>query len=157
MSEPALDSPHPNKCTATTSKGTRCKAWAVEGSHLCRGHSMSEEEKTALREAAYRAKRERRETRENAKEAAALGLRALLGQRLEARADRITSRMEALALSEDDSTALRGLELWMSRVYGKAVQPTQDVSTELPADVEALRAMSPEDRRALLRSMPPLS
>jgi vacuolar-type H+-ATPase subunit E/Vma4 len=118
---------------------------------------MTEEEKTALREASNRVRRERREARSKAEEAATLGIRGLMGARLEAEASALTERLRALALSEDDAIALRGIELWLSRVYGKAVQPTQEVSTDLPVDMDALRALSPDERRALLRSMPPIS
>ena len=41
----------------------------------------------------------------------------------------------------------------MSRVFGKAVQPTRDDTSEVPEDVERLRQMSPADRLALLHSM----
>ena len=82
-----------------------------------------------------------------------MGLKALMGARLEARAADLTARLERLALSSDDAIALRGIELWLSRVHGRAVQPTRDETPEVPADVEALRALSPEERRALLRSI----
>lgn len=112
---------------------------------------MTEEEKARLREAARRASRERREAREEAEEAARMGVKALMGQRLEARAAALTARLEALALSDDPQIALRGIQLWLERVYGRAVQPTADVTPELPASLEAYKTMSPEERRALLR------
>ncbi len=83
-----------------------------------------------------------------------MGLKALLGRELEREASALTARLRSLALSADDAIALRGIELWISRVHGKAVQPTSDVTPDLPADVEALRALSPDERRALLRAMP---
>ena len=110
-----------------------------------------------MRQRASEARRARAAARKDAVEASQMGLKALLGQRLEAEAEALTERLRDLALSTDDQIALRGIELWLSRVYGKAVQPTADVSTELPSDVEALRSMDPEERRALLRAMPPLS
>ena len=158
MSEiaPTPESPPSNRCSATTKGGTQCKAWSVGGSIYCRAHGMTEEERSDLRNAAIRARQARAKARSDAIEASQTGLRALMGQKLEAESVALTQRLRDLALSEDDSTALRGIELWLSRVYGKAIQPTQDVSTELPADVAAIRAMSPEERRAMLQSLPPM-
>lgn len=153
MMEPAPTLTPAPRCSHQTRGGKPCKAYALPGTDACRAHSMTEEEKTALREAAARAKRERREAREQAEEAHRMGLKALLGARLEERAEALTARLERLALSADDAIALRGIELWLSRVHGRAVQPTRDETPEVPADVEALRSLSPGERRALLRSL----
>lgn len=155
---PAQNSPQASpgsspQCSHLTREGKPCKGKVLPGRDVCRAHSMTEEEKAALREAAARARTERREAREHAEEAARKGLKALMGERLEERADALTARLEALALSPDDATALRGIELWLSRVHGRAVQPTRDETPDVPADVEALRSLSPEERRALLHAL----
>ena len=72
---------------------------------------------------------------------------------MEQKAEDVAAKMEALALHDDPAIALRGVELWLSRVYGKAVQPTQELQQDVPVDVEALQAMSTEERKALFRSL----
>ena len=114
---------------------------------------MTEEERAEFVRQGNAARTAQRKAREDAENAARMGLRGMLGARLEARADALTARLEGLALSQDDAIALRGIELWLSRVYGKAVQPTQELQTELPVDTDALEAMSTEERRALMRSL----
>jgi hypothetical protein len=115
---------------------------------------MSPDERAAMTRASAEARAARVEARKASEEAAQKGLKALLGERLEEKADAITERLQSLALSRDDATALRGIELWLSRVRGRAVQPTRDdTPIELPEDVQALRAMSPEERRALLHQL----
>lgn len=85
-----------------------------------------------------------------------MGLQALMGVRLEERADALTSRLERLALSTDDAIALRGIQLWLERVYGRAVQPTRDETDDVDPLVETLRSLSPEERRAMLGLAPSL-
>lgn len=115
---------------------------------------MSAEERAALTAASAAKRAERVEARTDAVEAARMGLRALMGARLEERADKIVTVLDGLLDSPDESIRLRAIEQWMSRVYGKAVQPTQDVPADMPTDLDQLRAMTPEERRALLRSLP---
>jgi hypothetical protein len=127
----------------------------VEGGLYCRGHSMTPEQLVEMRERASQARRERSERKRDAVEQGRMGLQALLGQRLEARAERVAEVLDGMLDHEDTEVQRKGLELWLNRVYGRAVQPTQELPTDLPHDVEALRAMSPEERRALLRTLPP--
>lgn len=148
------ESPSP-RCSGITRAGKQCKAYALPGSTLCRGHSMSEEEKAALRAASVRAKRERVEAREAAVEASRMGVQALMGRELEARAEAVVSRMVDLALSADDGVALQGLKLLLERVHGRAVQPTQQLEAEMPAELAALRLLSPEELRSLFHAVPP--
>ncbi len=144
------------RCTATTRGGEPCKAYAVKGSSLCRGHSMSPEEKAALRAASAAKATERRETREHAEETARLGVQALLGRQMEADAEAITARLRALALSSDDATSRAGLQLWFDRVLGRAVQPTRDETAERNPVLDAFASLSPDERRQLLRLAQPL-
>ena len=126
----------------------------IDALGVCRAHAMTEEERIAFTRAGNAARREQGKMRKDGEEAKRMGLKAMLGARLEAEAERITNVLSSLLESEDEGIRLRAIEQWMSRVYGKAVQPTSDVTPELPADVEALRALTPEERRALLRAMP---
>ena len=159
------DSPAPSdrpstQCTATTNAGIPCRAPRVEGGTTCRLHSMTPEQRSqaaaqaAARSASVRA--ERVEVRAAAVEQARLGLQARLAQELEAEAEALTARLRALALSEDDGTALQGIKLWLERVHGRAVQPTADVTESSNPVVDAFAAMSPDERRALLGLAPPL-
>lgn len=94
------------------------------------------------------------EARRTALTAAQKGLRVLLAERLEARADAITARLEALALSTDNQTALRGMQLWLDRVHGRAVQPTQDVTPSVGTDLTTLQGMSLDELAALAHRLP---
>jgi hypothetical protein len=145
----------PTRCSATTKAGKGCKAYAVEGSTLCRAHGMTEAERRELIETGVRARQSKAQARRDAVEARRMGLQALLGQRLEARAERVAEVLDGMLDHEDTEVQRKGLELWLNRVYGRAVQPTQELAPDLPQDVEAVRAMSPEERRALLRTLPP--
>ena len=94
------------------------------------------------------------EARREALTAVQKGLRVLLAERLEARADAIATRLEALALSTDDQTALRGMQLWLDRVHGRAVQPTQDVTPSVGTDLTTLQGMSLDELAALAHRLP---
>jgi len=110
-----------------------------------------EERLSRMRETSVQVRKERLRKREEQEEVARLGVRAMMGQRLEAEADALTDRLRSLALSEDDSIALRGIELWLSRVYGRPVQPTEDRTEQAPSLPQDILALSPEERRTLLR------
>lgn len=92
--------------------------------------------------------------REDALASARMGLKALLGQRLEARAEKIAARLEQLALSPDDQVALRGLQLWLDRVHGRAVQPTRDDTPTVASTLEELEGLTLEELGALARDLP---
>jgi hypothetical protein len=55
-----------------------------------------------------------------------------------------------------DADALRAIEAWTSRVYGKPKETLETVRPELPEDVAALRAMPLEEKLALLATLGPL-
>jgi hypothetical protein len=96
----------------------------------------------------------RMEARRDLEKQAQMGLRALLGARLEAKAAAVATRLEELALSTDDATALRGLGLWMDRVFGRSVQPTrEETPPPMPDNLEELEALSWDEQLALLRSL----
>lgn len=157
---PAPQDAPPTHCTSITRGGERCRAPRVAGRETCRLHSMTaEERKQAAAKASARSAEKRAkvvEDREAAVEQARLGLTAMMAARLEERADALTRRLEGLALSPDDSIALRGIQLWLERVHGRAVQPTADVTEGRNPLVEAFAALSPEERRAMLRLAQPL-
>lgn len=112
---------------------------------------MSDEEKAALTAASAAKQAERRAIRENAEERARLGAMALMGQRLEADADAVVSRLVGIALRGDDAQALGAIKLLYDRVYGRAVQPSSDVTEERNPLLESFASLSPEERRAVLR------
>jgi hypothetical protein len=149
----------PTRCSATTKGGEQCKAYALQGGETCLTHSRTpEERKQAAHRAAARSAEVRAgvvEEREDAVRSARLGLEARLAARLEEEADAVTSRLRELALSRDDSTALRGIQLWLERVHGRAVARTEEVATANPL-VEAFAALDPEERRRMLRLAQPL-
>lgn len=82
-----------------------------------------------------------------------MGLAALIGAKVEDRAEDLVRRALELALSPDDATAKAGLQLLWDRHLGRPISRTEDVTPELPADIEALRSLSPDERRAMLRSL----
>jgi hypothetical protein len=54
--------------------------------------------------------------------------------------------------SPEDLRRAQAAEALLSRVHGRPTQPTVDETPQLPTDVAALLALSPEERRALLHS-----
>ena len=117
---------------------------------------MSAEERAALTAASATAAHERREVREDAEESARLGVQALMGRALEERAERVVGRLVDLALSTDDATALRGIQLLLERVHGRAVSQSIDLTPERNPVVEAFASLTPDQRRALLSLAQPL-
>jgi multidrug efflux pump subunit AcrA (membrane-fusion protein) len=147
---PPHEGSSPIQCSSTTGRGERCKAWAVKGKTVCRAHGMTAEEKSELVRRGREARTALREAREDAEVSQRMGLRALLGARLEEEAEAVTARLRTLALSPDDGVALQGLKLWLERVHGRAVQPTADVTVDMPTDDVELARMTPEERRSLI-------
>lgn len=85
-----------------------------------------------------------------------MGLRALMAARLEEEAEAIVGRLLAIVRDGTDADALRAAETLMSRVYGRPVQPTEDLSAaRIPSTAEEVRAMTPEERRQLLALVAP--
>lgn len=83
-----------------------------------------------------------------------MGLKAMLAQRMEERADAITDRLERLALSDDDQTARAGLALWFDRVHGRAVQPTRDDTPTVASALASMDDLSLEELAALAQGLP---
>lgn len=148
---PPLTSVSPSQCTATTRKGERCRAYAVEGTLLCRGHSMDSEGMRKLAEASAQARGERKQAKQDALERVRMGTQA----RLAALVDELEGDMVAAyrdALATGDPEALRraqGAEMLLSRVYGRPTQSVQDVTPELPKALQDVHSMTPEERRSL--------
>lgn len=109
-----------------------------------------------MRRRGVEARQQRAEAKAAAVESSRKGLNVLLGERLEAKADEMVTALESLAFSSDPSVALQGIKLWLERVYGRAVQPTADVTEERSPLVEAFAALTPEERRAMLALAPSL-
>jgi hypothetical protein len=157
---PTHEASQPSRCSGVKRDGTQCKAWAITGETTCRVHSMSAEELAAhqasitARSAAARA--DVLATRRDLEESARKGLNALMGERLEAEADVFVERLRDLALSPDPGVALQGMKLWLERVYGRAVQPSVELADDSNPVVAAFTALSPEERRTLLRLAQPL-
>jgi len=83
-----------------------------------------------------------------------MGFVALVGVKAEERAEELVNRMVALALSDDDATALRGLQLLADRAFGRPVSRTEDLTPPtVPASVEELRGMPREQRLRLLSTL----
>jgi len=83
-----------------------------------------------------------------------MGFLALVGLKTEERAEALVGRMVELALSPDDATALRGLQLLADRAFGRPVSRTEDLTPPtVPASVEELRGMPREQRLQLLASL----
>ena len=63
----------------------------------------------------------------------------------------LVSRLIKIATEGDDSEALRAIEQLTSRVLGKPKETQETV--ELPAEVQAIRDMTPEERWSLWRQL----
>lgn len=97
-----------------------------------------------------RARRRVAEAREASLRAARMGLRAMMAARLEQEAEAVVDRMLDIIRTGTDADAIRAAEAIMSRVYGRPVQPTEDLTPRVPSTAEEVRAMTPEERRRLL-------
>jgi len=62
-----------------------------------------------------------------------------------------------VAIMRDESAPaiarLQAMEQLENRALGRAVQPTEDLTPKTPETVDQIRALSPEERRALLRDL----
>jgi hypothetical protein len=129
----------------------------LTGRKLCSSHVLTKEERTARARKAARASAEVRargaEEKEGLQRAARLGAQALLGERLEAEAEEIVSRVVEIARKGDDNQALAAAKLLFERAYGRPMQPTQEVPVDMPVNWDELEAMSSEERRALMRAV----
>lgn len=135
----------PRRCEKEREDGTRCKAWKVRGEPYCAGHlGLGQLD-------ASRAAKRSAEVRAGTAQARNASLRDLLARQLEENADEIVAALLDVIRTGTHADKLRAIEAWTSRVYGK---PTERVEhgplTEPETDAE-LRAMSEEDRLALIR------
>jgi hypothetical protein len=150
---PHQDEASPSQCTATTGKGIRCRAYAVKGGTLCRGHSMSPEEKTALTAASAASRSKRAEARRDAlkstKQRLAEVVEELQGEIEGAYRDALRTG------SPEDLRRAQAAEALLSRVLGRPTQPTEDITPGNPV-LDAFASLSPDERRALLRLAQPL-
>lgn len=143
-------------CEHIREDGSRCKGWkAKDGSGLCAGHSSGFGRGGAdPREAASRSAEARRGIADARSEARKLGLRDLLASRLEARADVIVSRLMNIVETGTDADALRAVDAMLSRVYGRPKESIEVAAVQAePETVQALRAMTVQQRADLIRSL----
>lgn len=149
--EPAVD---PRRCAHVREDGSRCKGWKVKGADLCAGHLQGFGRGGAdPRAAASKSAEVRRAAAEARSEARKRSLEDVLAARLEERAEQLIDRLMEIAENGGDADALRAIDRMLDRVYGTAVQRTRDETVQVPEEVEAIRAMSSEERRAVLIEM----
>jgi len=142
-------------CQGKRKDGTPCPLKRAKGyGEYCRAHGMTKEERAALSAAGHAARSAQRMAREDAVERGRMGLKALMAEELEAHAHSVVSRLLSIVETGTDADALRAAEVLMSRVHGRPVQPTEDVTVRPPSTMDELRALSPEERRALMYVQP---
>lgn len=134
-------------CTGVKKDGTACKARPVRGTDKCFGHTpeMLEEAHRASAEVRRKNSADRKQRLTEAK----LSTRERLARRLEAEGAAVEERIVRLALSSVDETSIRGLQLWLDRVLGRATQTIDQTSTITDASVgqailDELRAAFPD-------------
>lgn len=139
-------------CKGKKKDGSPCTLVRAQGyGDYCRAHGMTTEQRMELVRAGVAARQRRAEERSDAVERGRMGLRALMAEALEEHAEEVVGRLLAIVRDGSDADALRAADTLMSRVYGRPVQPTEDVTERsIPSTAEQVRAMSPEERRALL-------
>ncbi len=156
MSETATVEPKPapkpeHRCEHHYEDGSQCRGTKTR-TGKCAGHSRL----GIAANPSANADKANETRREKAREVAARPktLKEALQARLEARAADVTAKYEGIALDGTSSpdTALRALEQWISRVYGK---PTDHVATtvQVPEALADLHGKSAEERAELLRSL----
>ena len=150
-----ISPPYDLQCIGRKRDGTRCSLKRAQGyGEYCRAHGMTPEERAALSAAGHAARTAQRQAREDAVERGRMGLQGLLALRLEEHADAVVARLLDIVAHGNDADALRAAETLMSRVYGRPVQPTEDLTpSRQPTTVDEVRAMSPAERRELLAAV----
>ncbi len=138
------------KCQHIYDDGRLCNAFAAKSTGKCPGHSGLGVAASPKRAAQRSAKV--RQTQAEARADKRKPLKDLLADRLEANAETIASRLLGVVKSGTDADALRAIEQWTSRVYGK---PTDHVATtvELPQALTDLAGMSAAERLELARQV----
>ena len=152
--------PHAEKrCTHVKPDGTRCKGWRAKGADLCPGHLNGFGRGGAdPREAASRSAEVRREAAEDRSEAAAVA-RMGLQERTAAFLARddvqraLEQRWLDILENGSDADAIRLHAQLADRVFGRPTERVEVDDVRVPASVEEIRAMSPEERRAALREL----
>jgi hypothetical protein len=148
--------PPPTRCNATTGKGEKCKAYAIRGTQLCRGHSLSREEREQMTAASAAARSAQAEARSDALEAARKGTRVKLGEAVEELGSELVAAYRAALRtgSPEDLRRAQAAEYLLSRVYGRPAQPTRDETPTVASALSELEALSLEELSALARSLP---
>lgn len=132
----------PRRCSHLKGDGSRCKAWKVKGEPYCAGH-LGLGKLDAKGAAAVSAK-----ARQRTAEVRPKTYKQALQAAWEQHAERIVARRLDIIDNGSDADALRAIEAMESRIYGKPKETVEQVTT--PRTVEALSAMTPEERRQLL-------
>lgn len=148
------DSTTPGLCTVPRADGGQCRGRNVLDGR-CAYHRRTDEERAAFhaagaaRSAAGRAATA--EERSTLLHAARLGSDAAIARVTLERGEAFASRLERIALGDDDGMALRALQLLFDRAYGRPTQRLEDASAP-PARAE-WDGMSLEERRRLLAAL----
>jgi hypothetical protein len=122
--EPAKSAaPKRARCTSKRRDGEDCQGFAVERG-LCIAHSGKGRFDTAT---ARQAQARKAQLAAERRQARSETLRDKLARQLEEQAGMITSRLSSIVESGTDADALRAIEAWLSRVYGK---PTERLEVE---------------------------
>ena len=81
-----------------------------------------------------------------------MNLRDRLAQGLERNAELIERRLTAIIENGSDADALRAVQEWTNRVYGRPTERIENV--DVPTETErAIEAMTPQQRREALRQL----
>ena len=119
----------------------------MKGEQLCAGHlgrGIAADPSAYAKQGAAQSAEVRQERAEVAPKSYKQALRAAW----EAKADAIVARRLDIILNGSDSDAERAISAMEARIYGKPKETVEQITT--PRTVEALRTMSPEERRQLL-------
>lgn len=143
------------RCIGLKKDGTRCSLKRATGyGDFCRAHGMTPEERMALVRSGVEARQRRAEEKSAAVERGRKGIKVLMAERLEEEAERVVGRLLDIVAHGTDADALRAADLVMSRVHGRPVQPTEDLTPErVPTTADEVRGMSPEERRLLIAAV----
>lgn len=142
------------QCEGTSKRtGERCTAPPMRGERLCAGHAgrgvaASPEAARAGAEAANAGRREQAQARAEARKAT---LRDLLARQLEEHAETIAAALLDVIQTGTHADKLRAIEQWTSRVYGKPTERVETGPLTEPETDRELRAMTEEERLALIR------
>ena len=137
--------PTRRRCSADTNSGAPCKAWAVHDHVLCAGHlgrGLAANPKAAAAQSAARRQEQAAVRRRRPQD--------VYNEALLEHAEEFAERLVDIALNGDEATALRAIEALNSRVLGRPKETVEQV--EVPAELKAIREMSPDEIAALWRA-----